>query len=88
MTLEEFNLLDENTVGKALEATYGWATQKWGFDTTFLESLMESYEKWGKLTERQKASVYNICIKFDNGVLDEFEAQAHALKSRSDNLRV
>lgn len=74
MTLETFLSLPPGQIGQILEDVYEWATERPNFDTTFLEALLVAFDKWNDLTERQRTAVYNICIKFENGVLDKYES--------------
>lgn len=72
MTKEEFYMLPSEHLGSVLEKTLEWAADRENFDPTFVESLYESYEKWGDLTERQRSSLYNILVRFETGILHEF----------------
>ena len=51
--------------GGLIERVLDWAADHDWFDTSFVESLQESLEKWGRLTPRQLEALENIIDGLD-----------------------
>jgi DNA polymerase III epsilon subunit-like protein len=51
--------------GVLIERVLDWAADGDWFDTSFVENLKESLEKWGRLTPRQLEALENIIDRFD-----------------------
>ena len=51
--------------GALIERVLDWAADHDWFDTSFVESLQESLEKWGRLTPRQLEALENIIDRLD-----------------------
>ena len=51
--------------GALIERVLDWAADHDWFDTSFVESLQEGLEKWGRLTPRQLEALENIIDQLD-----------------------
>ena len=56
---------DARHAGVLIERVLDWAADHDWFDTSFIESLQEGLEKWGRLTPRQLAALENTIDQLD-----------------------
>lgn len=52
-------------VEQAIKGVLRWADDNPNFDASFVESLSENFEQWGKLTSRQIDSLENIITSWN-----------------------
>lgn len=59
---DKFSQYDD---GDLLDAVLSWADTKAEFDPEFVDSLAQSYEKHGVLSEKQRAALCSIIEKWE-----------------------
>jgi len=60
------------TTDEVLTAVKNWAETKEEFDDSFINSLIDGYEKYGSLTEKQSEALGNIIEKFRIDISEHF----------------
>lgn len=59
-----FTNYEANSILKKINSVLKWAKSKSNFDTNFIQSLKSSFNKYGKLSEKQDNALNNIIEKF------------------------